>query len=154
MKPPPLFSIQAPFACYNSSLPPAPPAILPHPVPVPHYFPQFFPWSSAPCSNVSIPLTPVLPWFHGSIFHLLFVSSSLYLYHPLFSPCYFFLSFFDRTKMQSTNKCHLALNHREVPGTHKKCLPQTVLGSCKPYKRLSRNTLLRGSRGYKVAKFR
>lgn len=157
MKPLPLLSIQAPFACYNSSLPPAPPTILLHPVPVPHYFPQFFPRSSAPRSNVSLPLTPVSPWFHVSIFHLLLLSSSPCLYTILFFLLVFFLPFLDRTKMQSTNKCHLALTTGakdwDSPWhSQEMCVSKTLLGSCKPCKRLNMNTFLRDPRGYKVGK--
>lgn len=128
MKPLPLFSIQAPFASYNSSLPPAPPATLPHPVPVPHYFPQLFPWSSAPCSEVSIPLAPVSPWFHFSSSALVFLTLSLY--HPLFSPCIFFSPSLTgqrhRTPTNVTWLSPLVPRTGTVPGIHKKCLPQRL----------------------------
>lgn len=147
-EPPPLFSMQVPFVCYNSSLPPAPPAILPHPVPVPHYFPHFFPQSSAPCSNVSIPLTPVSPWFHGSIFHLLLLSSSPWLYTiHFFLPVFFFSP--SLTGQRRTAPTNVTWLSPQVPrtgtvlGIHKKCLPQKLsLALANP----AMNTLLRGSR--------
>lgn len=147
------------FCVFHLFPPSCPSSYSPSSFPVPHYFPQFLPCSSVPC--LMCPFHSLLSCPGSMVPFFIFCSC---LPHSVFIPStyfslYFFLPFFDRTKMQSTNKCHLALTtgakdwdspwHSQEMSASK-----TVLGSCKPCKRLSMNTLLRGSRGCKLAKFR
>lgn len=130
MKPSPLFSIQAPFARNNSSLPRACPAALPHPAPVPHYFPQLFLCLMCPShSGLSCP---------GSMFPFFICSC---LPHPVFIPstsfslCFFSPSLTGQRLRAPTNGTWLSpLLPRTgtVPGIHKKCLSQRSLALANP----------------------
>ena len=125
-KPLSLFSIQAPFACHCSFLPPPPPAIPLHPTPVPHCTPQFFPWSSVLCSSIYIYSTcsclALFPRRLSPSSTLAFLTLSLY--HPLFFSLYFFfLSLAGHRHRAPTNVTRLSpLVPRTgaVPGIHKK----------------------------------